>query len=259
MHLTPIATLKRRIQKLGDHYGAARRLCAICATPDINRYLKNLDFQEVSLLYQRSLYSFIILIFSFRSNPDTPTTASEATNSQSTHCHEFLQDRRRLSACVSQCSAIHWAKYDYYQPTLRSRYRPRSLRWIDSVWAPHWNWDFEAQLLAVQGYFRYLESKSGHKFRITDYQEKLHAGWHYPVKAGEAIRNVLLEILHKELGELRRMADPRRRSDSFPVSSPEANGEQSNSGEEINREDIDAIGTSRAAKKTRPALDVRNL
>lgn len=111
----------------------------------------------------------------------------------------------------------------YHQPTLRSHYRSWNLCWIESVWAPQRNWDFEAQLLTVRGFFRCLESKSGHKFGISGYQGKVHAEWRYPVEAGESIRNLLLEILHKELGELREMADPRRRSDSFPVSSPEAN------------------------------------
>ena len=56
--------------------------------------------------------------------------------------------------------------------------------------------------------FRRLESELGHKFGITGYQGKVHAGWHYPVEAGDTIRNSLLQILHKELGELRGMADP---------------------------------------------------
>ena len=102
-------------------------------------------------------------------------------------------------------------------------------------------------------FFRCLESKLGYKFRITGYQGNVHPGWHYPVEAGQAIRNALLEILHKELGELRGMADPRRRSDSFPVSSPD------DWGGEVNREKIRAIEASRAAKKTRTALNVRNL
>lgn len=81
----------------------------------------------------------------------------------------------------------------------------------------------------------------------------MRAEWRYPVESGESTRNSLLEILRKEMGELRGMADPRRRSDSFPVSSPEANEEQSDSGEELTREEIDAIAAtmaaSRAAKK----------
>lgn len=88
----------------------------------------------------------------------------------------------------------------------------------------------------------------------------MNAEWRYPVESGESIRNSLLEILHKEMGELRGMADPRRLSDSFPVSSPEANEEQSDSGEELTREEIDAIAAtmpaSRAAKQTRLALYV---
>ena len=45
------------------------------------------------------------------------------------------------------------------------------------------------------------------------------------------------------------MADPRRRSDSFPVSSPEAAGEHFDPGEEPTTEEIDAIAASKAAKK----------
>ena len=97
-------------------------------------------------------------------------------------------------------------------------------------------------------FLRCLESKSEQKFAVTGYQGKVHAGWHYPVEAGEAIKNLLLETLHKELGELRAMADPRRRSDSFPISSPEATAEQSDS-EEVTREEILEIMASRAAEK----------
>lgn len=94
-----------------------------------------------------------------------------------------------------------------------------------------------------------LEFKSGHKLGITGYQGKVHAGWHYLIKAGEATRNLLLQILHKELGELRGMVDPRRRNNSFPVSSPEVNGEQSDSGEELTTEEIDAVAASHAANE----------
>lgn len=107
---------------------------------------------------------------------------------------------------------------------------------------------------------RCLESKSGHKFVVTGYQGKVHAGWRYPIEAGEAIRNSLLEIFLKELGELRGMADPRqRRSDFFPVSSLGADEEQFESEEEMTKEEIDERLASSAAKRTRPALDEQNL
>lgn len=108
-------------------------------------------------------------------------------------------------------------------------------------------------------FLRCLESKSGHKFVVTGYQGKVHAGWHYPIKVGEDIRNLLLKILLKELGELRGMADPRQRSDSFPVSSPEADEERFGSEEEMTKEEIDERLASTAAKRTRPALDEKNL
>ena len=108
-------------------------------------------------------------------------------------------------------------------------------------------------------FLRCLESKSGHKFVVSGYQGKVHAGWHYPIEAGEAIRHLLLETLLKELGELRGMADPRRRSDSFPVSGPEADEEQFGSEEEMTKEEIDERLASTAAKRTRPALDEQNL
>lgn len=60
--LPHLATLTRRIRKLGDYYGAARRLCIICATPEVNKCLKNLHFQEVSLLYLGISNSFVMLI-----------------------------------------------------------------------------------------------------------------------------------------------------------------------------------------------------
>ena len=59
---------------------------------------------------------------------------------------------RRFSTRISRCSAIHWAYYGYYQSTLRSNYCSWNLCWIESVRFPHWNWDFEAQLLAVRGF-----------------------------------------------------------------------------------------------------------
>ena len=87
----------------------------------------------------------------------------------------------------------------------------------------------------------------------------MHAEWRYPVESGESIRNSLLEILHKELGGLRGMADPRRRSNSFPVSSPEANEEQSASGEELTREEIDAIAAAMAASRLAKKFALRYL
>lgn len=98
-------------------------------------------------------------------------------------------------------------------------------------------------------FFRCLESSLGHKFVITGYQGKVRAGWRFPVEAGEAIRKPLLQILHKELGELRGMADPRRRSDSFLVASPEADRDQFDSIERPTTEEIHARAASKAAKK----------
>lgn len=52
MRLTPpFAILKRRIRKLGAYYWTTRRICAICATPAVNKYMENLNFQEVSEPY----------------------------------------------------------------------------------------------------------------------------------------------------------------------------------------------------------------
>lgn len=58
------------------------------------------------------------------------------------------------------------------------------------------------------------------------------------------------KFLHKELGELRGIANPRKRSDSFPVSSPAAgNEEHSDSEEKSTKEEIAALYASRAAEK----------
>ena len=56
--------------------------------------------------------------------------------------------------------------------------------------------------------FRFLESELGQKFGITGNQGKVHAGWHYLVEAGYATKNALLKIIHKELEELRGIANP---------------------------------------------------
>lgn len=92
--------------------------------------------------------------------------------------------------------------------------------------------------------FRCLESELGHKFGMTGNQGKVHAGWHYPVEAGYATMNALLKILHKELGELRGIANPRKRSDSFPVSSPEDSEESSDLEEQLTTEEVTALYAS---------------
>ena len=97
--------------------------------------------------------------------------------------------------------------------------------------------------------FRCLKSELGQKFGITGNQGKVHAGWYYPVEAGYATGNALLKILHKELGDLREIANPRKRSDSFPVSSPEGSEENLDSEEQSTKKEIAALYASRAAKK----------
>ena len=97
--------------------------------------------------------------------------------------------------------------------------------------------------------FKCLESELGQKFRITGNQGKVHVGWHYPLEAGYATRNALLKILHKELGELCGIANSRKRSDFFPVSSPEGNEEYSDSEEKSTHEEVAALYASRAAEK----------
>ena len=98
--------------------------------------------------------------------------------------------------------------------------------------------------------FRCLESELGKKFGITGNQGKVHAGWHYPVEAGYTTRNALLKILHKELGERGGIANPRKRSDSFPVSSPEDSEENLDSEEESTKEEVAALYASIAAENS---------
>lgn len=209
----------------------------------------------------------LIFFCSFRSNSDSPTTttSSKTTNSQSTYCYEFLQDRSRSNhhrrrfytdvsriqlsiepsmITVSQHCEISIALGIY--TGLISPSGPGPFTEI-GISKRHSCWLCELFLSC-------LESKSGHKFAVTTgYQQwKVHVpvgGWYYPVDAGEVIINPLLEILHKELGELRGMADPRQRSHSFPVFSPKATGEQFESEEKLTQEMIDEIIASRAAKK----------
>lgn len=71
-------------------------------------------------------------------------------------------------------------------------------------------------------------------------------------------KNALLKILHKELGELRGIANPRKRGDSFPVSSLEGNEEHSDSEEKLIREEVACLICFQSCEKICPALAVQN-
>lgn len=52
---------------------------------------------------------------------------------------------------------------------------------------------------------------------VSGLQGKAHAGWRFPPDTPLDLLKALMELVKKEVDELRYFADPKRRSDSFPT------------------------------------------
>ncbi len=55
------------------------------------------------------------------------------------------------------------------------------------------------------------------QFVVSGLQGKAQAGWRFPPETPLDLQRTIIELLKKEVDELRHFADSKRRSDSFPT------------------------------------------
>lgn len=55
------------------------------------------------------------------------------------------------------------------------------------------------------------------QFLVSGPQGKAHAGWRFPPETPPDLQRAIIELIKKEVDELRYFADAKRRSDSFPT------------------------------------------